>query len=572
VNPRNTPAAIARPRAMVSSILSERGPNQSSVATVATWLGAVALIVLLIACANVANLLLARALRRRREIAVRLALGVSRVRLFSQLLTESLLLALIGGVAGVVIGQWGGMALRAAFLPKAERASVITDPRTLMFAAGVALIAGLLTGIAPMLQAGRADLTDDLKSGSREGTYNRSHTRVALLILQGALSVLLLVGAGLFVRSLQNVRNVRLGYDADPVLMVNLQMRGVSFDSGQMVALRLRLLDAAKTVPGVTHASLQTSVPFWSTWSQGLYVEGIDSVSKLGEFDLNAVSPEYFTTLGTRILRGRGIEATDIQAAPRAMVVGEAMASVLFPGKNAIGQCVKISADTMPCTYIVGVAENIRAQNLSADSGYYYYYLPAAQMQPQTGGLFVRAQANASHLLEPVRRRLQKEMPGAAYVTVTQFSDVTSSQTRSWSVGAAMFAVFGGLALLLAAIGLYSVIAYNVAQRTHELGVVCASRSARRRTISYGWWWRRGCGSAWPALSSVAASRSQPAGGSRHCCSRSRRAIRRCLLSWRAYCSPWRLWRAGFRRSARRESIRMLPYARIRLTSRAPAR
>ena len=477
-----TPAAIARPHAIAASVLSDRGPNVSSVAKVATWISGVAAIVWLIACANVANLLLTRALRRRREIAVRLALGVSRARLGSQLLIESMLLAVLGGVGGVLVAQWGGAVLRHELLPRSAGATVVNDPRTLLFAGVAALIAGLLTGVAPIFQARHADLTNDLKAGVREGMPHRSRTRLALLVFQGALSVVLLVGAGLFVRSLRNVREVPLGYDADAVLSVELQMRGVELDSAGRVTLRNRLLDEAKTIPGVSHAALRITMPFWSTWSLDLHVAGIDSVERLGEFDLNAVSPDYFATMGTRILRGRGITVQDVAGAPRAMVVSQAMAKTLWPGGEAIGRCVRVSSDTVPCTTVVGIAENIRSQKLSAEGGL-FYYLAAAQFSPDRGGLFVRMQGDTARARETLRRRLQPLMPGASYVTVTPLAEILGSQTQSWRLGATLFTLFGGLALVLAAIGLYSVIAYNVAQRTHELGVRVALGAEMRHLV-----------------------------------------------------------------------------------------
>jgi predicted permease len=469
--PRVTPIELAKPRGIVGPMLESRGPNASAVSKVATWVGGMSVIVLLIACANVANLLLARALRRKREIALRLALGVSRARLAGQLLVESLLLAGAGGAAGILIAHWGGAALRAGLLPESEAAAGLQDPRTVLYAFGAAIVVGILTGLAPILQSRRADLTGDLKAGTREGTYVKSRTRVGLLIIQGALSVLMLVGAGLFVRSLNNVRNVRLGFDVDQVAVINLSMRGVDLDSSRAVALRLRLQEAARSLPVVEDASLVVGIPFWSTWQVGLFVSGIDTVFRLGSFSINAVSPSYFRTFGTRIVRGRGIEESDMNAlGPRVAVVSEGMARTLWPGQDAMGQCMRVSADTLPCTTVVGIAEDIRSQSLRPDSAH-YYYVPAMQFNPNRGGLFVRTRGDASRHVDAIRARLQQEMPGDSYVTAMAFAEVIGGQTRSWRLGATMFVTFGLLALVIAAIGLYSVIAYNVTQRLHELGV-----------------------------------------------------------------------------------------------------
>ncbi len=400
-----------RPRAVVASMLSERGPEASSFARIALWLSGVALIVLVIACANVANLLLARTLQRRREIAVRIALGVSRARLTSQLVLEGVVLALLGGVAGVLSATWTSSAMQRVFLPGDAAPRVLTDPRTALFVLGVALAVGIATGIVPAFQVGRHSLVADLKAGARDGTYQHSRLRGTLLVAQGALSVALVVGAGLFVRSLRNVQHVPLGFDAKPVLVVDLDMRGVALDSAHLVALDQRLLSAAIGVRGVEHATLMKTVPFEGIWSQPLYVSGIDSVDRLGEFDLNAASPDYFATMGTRILRGRGIEGSDGPRSAPVMVVGASMARALWPNANPIGRCVRIGTVNAPCTTVVGEAEDVHTHDLGDETGYYYYYLPAAQTPPDYIGLFVRAR-DARRLAGPIGRRLQAENAG----------------------------------------------------------------------------------------------------------------------------------------------------------------
>ncbi|HUQ81050.1 MAG TPA: ABC transporter permease, partial [Gemmatimonadaceae bacterium] len=263
ITKRLRPPELAKPRALASPLLGERGPQQGSASKVAVWLVGVAAIVLLIACANVGNLLLARAFSRRREIAVRLALGVSRGRLLRQLVTESLLLAALGAVAGLALAQWGGGIVRGLLLENVEWPSTFADGRVLAFTLVATVVSGLLTGLAPALHAGRGDLAAALKAGAREGTYQRSRTRITLLVMQGALSVVLLVGAGLFVRSLRNVRHVDLGYDASGVLYTEVSMRGMPLDSAQSAELRRRLMERAASLPFVETAARTVTVPFW---------------------------------------------------------------------------------------------------------------------------------------------------------------------------------------------------------------------------------------------------------------------------------------------------------------------
>ena len=471
-SPNSTPIDLVKPAGVVSAMKPAAGPDPSLEARTALWVTGVAAIVLLIACANVANLFLARALKRQREIAVRLALGVTRSRLVKQTLTESVVLSLIGCAVGLLVAYWGGAGIRRLLVQQQDAPlEAFTDWRTIGVAIGAAMICAVLTGLAPAFVSRSGDVSKTLKAGSREGSYQRSPVRSALLVLQGALSVVLLVGAGLFVRSLDNVRSMRIGYDAEPVLYVQRSLRGLPLDSTARVALRNQLVEKARSIPGVAAAAWVNTVPFWSNSSTALFVAGIDTVARLGRFTYQVTTKEYFDVMGTRILRGRNFTDGDRNGAERVMIVSEGMARTLWPNADPLGKCVRVNRDTMPCTTVVGVAEEMVQNDMSAKNAY-TYYLPLEQFRPAEGnGLFLRMGGDPKSHQEAVRKTLQSVMPGQTYVTVMSLFDIVDGARRSWQLGATMFVAFGFLALLVAAIGLYGVIGYNVAQRMHELGV-----------------------------------------------------------------------------------------------------
>jgi predicted permease len=487
LDPGRTPLNIARPRAIAGALKQAAGPEAGLEARTARWVSGVALIVLVIACANVTNLLLARYLRRRRETAVRLALGVSRGRLIRQSLAEGLVLSLIGCIAAMLVSVWGGAAVAGLFggepVPGSVPAGPGLDTRTAMAAAAFALLAGVLTSAGAVLLAPRDDVAGVLKAGMKDTAYRRSGARSTLLVVQGALSVILLIGAGLFVRSLQRVSEMRLGYDPDRVLVVMQNMRGEQITAEQRARLGKRMVEAAKALPGVEAASWASSIPFWSTSSTDLFVTGIDSVRRLGRFTQQRATTEYFKAMGTRIVRGRPFDDTDREGTPRVVVVSAAMARTLWPGRDALGQCIRVWEDTMPCTTVVGIAEDA-VQNSMVDDPGLRYYLPMDQ-DLKLGGhtILVRVSSDVSNQIEPVRTTLQAEMPGLSYVSVFPLREIIAGQRRSWRMGATMFVAFGGLAVVVAAVGLYGVIAYNVGQRMHELGVRIALGARRKHVI-----------------------------------------------------------------------------------------
>ena len=464
--------------ATTGGIVEAQGPGEpGQELVIATRLGGVAVIVLMIAGANVMNLLLARALRRRREIAVRLALGISRARLVRVLTLESLLVAAIAAACAVPAAAWGGATLRALLLPNITWARPPVDGRVALFTAAVALLAGLVAGVVPALQASRPDLTSALKEGARDGARHGARLRGSLVGIQAAFSVVLLVGAALFVRSLRNVQALDIGYDARRLLFAGARFAEGETPPGATLNQRMRELEERLAGrPGI-EAVARSGLEPMQGFSFVTFYTGADSSSSAS---LRArtpmvapVSPGFFRAAGVRMLRGPGFSGAAGDRPTREVVVNEAAASLLWPGRDAMGQCVRFVKRDQPCHTVVGVVENVRLVRVIEPEAAAQMYLPLGDSSmPWAGGTLVvrtlpHGEAAASAEL---RAALRASFP-AGEPFVTLMTKNLEPEYRPWRLGASLFTAFGLLALVVSVVGIYSTVSYTVSQRTHEFGV-----------------------------------------------------------------------------------------------------
>lgn len=483
-NPGLRPAAEARPRAIVASVRPGAGPNPAVEERTALWVAGVAFLVLLTAGANVGNLVLARALSRQREVAVQMALGASHARLAWQSILECTLLAALGGVLALGVAQWGGAFVNRTLVRSATATVAFADVRSLAVMAGLVMLTGLVLGIVPILLLRRADaLAGSARSGARAGVTDWGRLRNGLLAAQAGLSVVLLVGAALFVQSLTAARAAPLGYDAERVVLVNRVFRGATMTDEAQEAMRGRLLETAQGLGDVEAAAWVSSAPFVSTSSATLRVDGVGSADSLGTFTYQAASPDYFRVMGTRIVRGRAFGPADQRGAPEVVVVSETMAHVLWPGDDAIGRCVTVARAGEPCRIVIGVAEDMVQQDLASGSRL-HFYMPIAQYPRTWGnGMLIKLRGAPEQQGERVRVALQRVMPGASYLTMRPLPGIVESARSAWRLGATMFVAFGLLALVVAAVGLYGALGFDAARRVRELGVRVALGAGRTHLL-----------------------------------------------------------------------------------------